>query len=137
MNTDFLKHWRVVRYYIKRKYNLNQSDLDLILFLYSEGRFTKKIFDDYEAVFNWERKRFKRLMNEGWIVTWRKQHGRRYSLYELSHKAKTLVNRAYKILNGEEKIPSTPKRNPLLKERVTYNDKVYRKVIKDINQGRW
>ena len=66
-----------------------------------------------------------------------KRHGRGYSLYELSHRAKTMISRIYKILQGEEKIPSTSKRNPIFKERVPYTDKVYRTVIKDINQGRW
>jgi len=137
MKNDFLKHWRVARYYIKRKYKITQSDLEILLFLYSEGRFTKKIFKDYSSVFEWEHQRFKRLQNEGWIVVWRKQHGRSHSVYELSHKAKTLVNRLYKILNGEEKIPMSSKRNPLFQKRVGFNDKVYREVIKDINNQRW
>ena len=61
MKNDFLKYWRVVRYYIKRKYNLTQADLDILLFLYSEGRFTRQVFKAYEGVVNWEPKRFKRL----------------------------------------------------------------------------
>ena len=30
---DHLKYWRVVRYFIKKKYNLTTSDLEMLLFL--------------------------------------------------------------------------------------------------------
>ena len=135
MKNDFLKHWRVVRYYIKRKYGLTQPDLDILLFLYSEGRFTRKIFKAYEGVVNWEPKRFKRLQEEGWIIVWRKSHGRSFSIYELSHQAKHIVSKAYKILNGEEEIPDSIRRNPLLRKGAKYSDKVHRNIIDQIQNG--
>ena len=30
---NFLKHWRVVRYWAKAKYDLKTADLDMLLFL--------------------------------------------------------------------------------------------------------
>ena len=39
MNNDYLKYWRVIRYFIKAKYGLSQAELDVILFLKSEGYF--------------------------------------------------------------------------------------------------
>jgi hypothetical protein len=41
IGNDYLKYWRVIRYYIKNKYGLTQADLDILLFLYSEQYFTK------------------------------------------------------------------------------------------------
>jgi hypothetical protein len=137
MNNDFLKHWRVVRFYIKKKYNIGQADLDILLFLYSEGRFTRQIFNEYSQIVSWDRKRFKRLVDSGWIITWRKSHGRSFSIYELSHQAKMMISKAYKILLGEEEIPESIKRNPLLKNNAKYLDKVHRNIIKDIKTGRW
>ncbi len=137
MKNDFLKHWRVVRFYAKRKYNLTQADLDILLFLYSEGRFTKEIFKSYSEIVSWDRKRFKRLMDEGWIITWRKSHGRSFSLYELSHKAKTIISKMYRILLGEDEIPDSIKRNPLLRKDARYIDKVHKNVINDMRKGRW
>tara|TARA_R110002020_G_scaffold134960_2_gene301338 strand:+ start:2240 stop:2653 length:414 start_codon:yes stop_codon:yes gene_type:complete len=137
MKNDFLKHWRVVRFYIKKKYDIGQPDLDVLLFLYSEGRFTRKIFNDYCQIVSWDRKRFKRLVDSGWIVTWRKSHGRSFSIYELSHKAKTMISRTYRILLGEEPIPDSVKRNPLLRNDAKYLDKVHKNIIKDMRKGRW
>ena len=37
MNSNYLKYWRVIRYFIKSKYNLTQADLDILIFLFDEG----------------------------------------------------------------------------------------------------
>ena len=41
---DYLKFWRVIRYYMKAKHGLSQVDLDILLFLYSEGYFGQADF---------------------------------------------------------------------------------------------
>ena len=38
---DYLKYWRVIRYWVKAKYGLSTPDLDMLLFLYSEEMFNK------------------------------------------------------------------------------------------------
>ena len=43
--SDYLKFWRVIRYYVKAKHQISQADLDIILFLYSEGYFGKEKFE--------------------------------------------------------------------------------------------
>ena len=41
---DYLKYWKVIRQYVKVKYELTQSDLDMLLFLYSEKYFDRAKF---------------------------------------------------------------------------------------------
>ena len=41
---DYLKYWRVVKYFAKRKYQVSSADLDMLLFLYSEKYFNKTTF---------------------------------------------------------------------------------------------
>ena len=41
MQTDYLKYWRVIRYYVKAKYSISTGELDMLLFLYSEDYFSK------------------------------------------------------------------------------------------------
>ena len=36
---DYMKYWRVIRQFAKVKYELTQSDLDMMFFLYSEKYF--------------------------------------------------------------------------------------------------
>ena len=44
---DYLKYWRVIRQFVKIKYELTQADLDVLLFLYSEKYFDKNKFEEY------------------------------------------------------------------------------------------
>ena len=62
--------------------------------------------------------------------TWRS--GKEKALYQLSYKAKRVINSIYKKLNGEE-IP-TSKDNPMFLRKVSYSDKVYRNFIIEMNK---
>jgi hypothetical protein len=129
---DYLKFWRVIRYYMKAKHNLSQADLDIILFLYSEGYFGQADFDKFAELVSWEVGRFVRLQKEGWIVHFRKRRGNVRALYQLSDKATRVVLDIYRKLNGEE-IPTSISANPMFLRNVSYNDKVYRNMILEMN----
>ena len=129
---DYLKYWRVVRYFIKAKYGLSQADLDILLFLYSEKYFSKDKFDDFDELISWDENRFDNLLKNEWLDVFRKKEGNRRTVYELSYKAKRVVNLIYKKLNGEE-LPEHPSVNPLFKYDVSYMVKVYRNYIKEMN----
>ena len=130
---DYLKFWRVIRQFYKIKYGLTQSDLDILLFLYSESYFSKDKFIEFEELVSWETKRFERLRSEGWICVFRQRMGKRKALYELSYKSKRMIGDIYKKLNGEE-IASSPDRNPMFMKNVSYTDKVYRNMIIEMNK---
>lgn len=133
-NNDYLKYWRVVRQFVKVKYNLNQADLDVILFLYSEKYFGSEKFREFNEILSWDKKRFGRLVREGWIESFRKREGAKKALYQLSFKASRMVDMIYKKLNGEE-ISMNDTVNPMFKRNVSYSDKVYRNMIKEMNKA--
>lgn len=132
-NNDYLKYWRVVRQFVKIKYNLSQADLDVILFLYSEKYFGSEKFREFNEILSWDRKRFSRLVSEGWIELFRKKENNKKALYQLSFKASRMVDMIYKKLNGEE-ISMNDTVNPMFKRNVSYADKVYRNMIKEMNK---
>jgi hypothetical protein len=129
---DYLKFWRVIRYYVKAKHNLTQADLDIILFLYSEGYFGQEKFDEFSELVSWDKNRFKRLHRDAWIETFRRRGPNGRALYQLSYKATRLVLDIYRKLNGEE-IPVSLNNNPLMAKNVSYSDKVYRNMILEMN----
>ena len=129
---DYLKYWRVIRYWVKAKYGLSTPDLEMLLFLYSEDIFNKTEFLKYEEVMSWDVKRFSRLLRDDWIHVWRKRQGKETTLYELTYKAKRIITMVYKKLNGEEIAESAPS-NPLFRHDASYMDKVYRNMIVEIN----
>ena len=130
---DFLKYWRVIRQWVKAKYGLGTPDMEMLLFLYSEQIFNKQKFREYEELMSWDLKRFKRLLTEGWIHVWRKREGQEATLYELTYKAKRMINNIYNKLNGEE-IAETAYSNPLFKLDISYMDKVNRNMIIKMNK---
>ena len=129
---DYLKYWRVVRYFIKAKYGLSQADLEILLFLYSEKYFSRDKFDEFDELISWDKHRFNDLLHNGWMNVFRKKEGNRRVVYELSYKARRVVGLVYKKLNGEE-LPEHPSVNPLFKNNIPYMDKVYRNFIKEMN----
>lgn len=129
---DYLKYWKVIRQFIKVKYGLNQCDLDMILFLYSEKYFNTDRFDEFQNLVGWDKTRFARLKKDGWIEIFRRKVGKRKQLYALSKKTINLVRLIYRKLNGEE-IPVSQARNKMFAKNVSYSDKVYRNMILEMN----
>jgi len=132
MQSDYLKYWRVVRQFIKAKHKLSQADLDILLFLKSEEYFSKDKFKEFDNLISWEKNRFERLRQEGWIEVFRKRMGKRKALYQLSQRGKRVTTSIYKYLNGKE-IPTSNDGNPMFLRNVSYTDKVYRNFIKEMN----
>ena len=129
---DCLKYWRVIRYFIKRKYGLNTADLDMLLFLYSEDIFSKDKFEEFDNLLSWDEDRFDRLLRDGWIEVFRRSPKKFKSLYSLSYKTNRVIGSIYKKLSGEE-IPTSLSGNPMFAKNVKFSDKVYRKMILDMN----
>ena len=130
---DYLKYWRVIRQFMKVKYSLSQSDLDVLLFLYSESYFDRDRFDEFNSLLGWDVKRFSRLLKDGWIEIFRKHKGRYKSIYVISSRGKAVVRSIYRKLNGEE-IPVSLSQNSMFLKNVSYTDKVYRNMIVKMNE---
>ena len=131
---DYLKYWRVIRQFIKIKYGLTQADLDMIFFLYSEVYFDRDKFLEFDSLLGWDKNRFHRLIHSGWIEVFRSPMtpGGRRAIYKLSTKSTAMVKSVYKKLNGEE-IPVSQSQNKMFARNVSYTDKRYRAMIKEMN----
>ncbi len=130
---DYLKYWRVIRYFIKAKYNITQAELDMLLFLRTERFFSKDRFKEFDELLSWNVNRFDKLKRDGWIEVFRKRAGKKKAIYQLSYKSQRMLNSLYEKLQGEE-MPTHPSSNPMFKSNVSYSDKVYRNMIKEMNE---
>lgn len=132
---DYLKYWRVIRQFVKIKYELTQADLDMLLFLYSEKYFDKDKFTEFDTLLGWDKQRFERLRNLGWIQSFRQgmTAGGRRAVYQLSIKANRMIQSIYRKLSGEE-IPVSNSNNTMFAKNVSYSDKVYRNMIIEMNK---
>ena len=129
----FLKYHRVVSYYIKNKYQISGSELDMILFLYDVNVFSKDVFNDFARTMSWDKSRFSQMVIDGLIKKWRdRKETQRSNLWELTIKAKRICNHMYKKLTHQEIISEDPYRNEIFKGK-SYMDKIYKDMIKKMN----
>ncbi len=130
-----LKYYRLVRKWACKTYGLTDADLELLIYLDCKGRFTRNEFIDGTYTLSWDKNRWERLRRDGWIDVWRHRNRTtiKYSIFKTSFKCSQIISRIYRILLGEEDLP-TSERNIFFNNN-EYTDKVYNKdkddMIKD------
>ena len=129
---QLFKYYRLVRKWACKTNKLSDGDLELLIYLDCVGRFTRNDFINGAHAYSWDKKRWERLREQGWIDVWRNRNGTtiKYSIFQVSFKTKLLVNRMYKILLGKEDIPHT--NSNVFYRGKTYTDKVYGKAVDDM-----
>ena len=130
--TQILKYYRLVRKWACKTYGLKDADLELLIYLSHKGRFTRNEFIEGVYTYSWDKERWERLRKAEWIEVWRHRNRTtiKYSVYKTSFKCNHLVSRIYRILAGEEDLPTYEK--SVFYENKTYTDKVYNKAIDDM-----
>lgn len=106
---DFLKYHKIVfdQALIKNP-SLKMLDLELLLFLYSEGVFTKTDMNNYALILPFSKFRLTKYLNKGYIIKWRDEKNKRVNLYALSDKTKKMINLMYRQLNEEAPLSENP-----------------------------
>lgn len=134
---NLLKHYRIIRKWACRNNNLSDADIELLIYLDCTDMFTKEDFKKGTYSYSWDNRRWNRLLKEGWIKVWRKRNRttQKYHIYKVSFKGKQLISRIYRIMLGHEDIPTSTKRNSIMKG-LTYTDKVLIKSIKNVNKDK-
>ena len=129
---QLFKYYRLVRKWACKTYDLKDADLELLVYLDCKSRFTRNNFIDGSYTYSWDKNRWERLRREGWIEVWRHRNRTtiKYSIYKTSFKSSQLISRIYRILLGEEDIP-TSERNVFYNNK-SYTDKVFNKSIDDM-----
>jgi hypothetical protein len=136
-SSNLLKHYRIIRKWACKNYNLNDADLELLIYFDCMDLFTREDFKIGTYSYSWDNRRWNRLLKEDWITVWRK-HNRttqKYNIYKVSFKCKQLISRMYRIMLGEEDIPTSLHRNKIMKGK-TYMDKVMITSIEHVNKDK-
>ena len=135
LKVDFLKYYRLVSRWATKNNDLGVADLELLFYLDPIIYFTIEDWKIGTLFYTWDKDRFYRLQKKGWIEKAHHGGGRRgdHNKYRVSRKGKLLINKIYRILIGKEDLPSSARRNKLMK-RETYIDKVYSEAIKEFNK---
>ena len=130
---NLLKHYRIIRKWACKSYDLNDADLELLIYLEALNLFTKDDFKKGTYSYSWDNRRWNRLLKQGWITVWRKRNRttQKYHIYEVSVKCKQLISRMYRIMLGEEDMPTLK-----IEAKSNYTNKVISKSITFVNKDK-
>jgi hypothetical protein len=133
---NLLKHYRIIRKWACKNNELNDADLELLIYLDAIDFFTKQDFKTGTYSFSWDNRRWNRLLKKEWITVWRKRNHttQKYHIYKVSVKCKQLISRMYRIMLGEEDIPTTIT-NKIFKNN-SYINKVLRTSVVNVNNDK-
>ena len=134
---NLLKHYRIIRKWACKNNNLTDADLEVLIYLDCMDLFSKHDFEQGVYSYSWDNRRWNRLIQNGWIVVWRHRNRttQKYNIYKVSFKCKQLIMRMYRIMLGEDDIPTSARRNKLIKGN-SYTDKVLTKAIYNVNKDK-
>jgi hypothetical protein len=127
--SDYLKYWKLIKRYVKLKYNLTEPKLDMLLFLYSESYFTLKRINEFNKMGLSGIHIFNELRDDGWIEKIKKGYNGRM-VFNLSNNAVRTISKIYNILDGVVTMRTRPASNPMLDDT---NKKKYEAMIKEMN----
>ena len=106
---NILKYYRLTRKWACKTYGLTDADLELLIYLDCKGRFTRQGFKDGTYTMSWDNNRWVKLKKAGWIETWRHRNRTtiKYSVFKTSFKCSQVISRIYRVLLGEEDLPTS------------------------------
>ena len=136
-NLNLLKHYRIIRKWACKNNDLNDADLELLIYFDCMEFFSKHDFELGTYSYSWDNRRWNRLLKEDWIVVWRHRNRttQKYNIYKVSFKCKQLISRMYRIMLGDEDIPASERRNKLINGK-SYTAKVLTQAIYNVNKDK-
>jgi len=120
---NLLKHYRIIRKWASKTNGLTDAELELIIYLDCVNLFTIKDFKLGTYSYSWNNRRWNKLIQNKWVEVWRHRN-RTTQKYNI-----------YKIMLGEEDIPTSERRNTIMKGK-SYMDKVLQVSINHINKDK-
>ena len=87
--------------------------------------------------YSWNNRRWNKLIQKNWVVVWRNRNRttQKYNIYKVSFKGKQLIQRIYRVMLGEDDIPTSERRNSIMKGK-SYIDKVLQTSIYNVNKDK-
>lgn len=135
---DFLQYIRVVMHWAVEYSGLKKSEVELLLYLYPKGTFSKTDFCNYHRLIGmYQFLTLNRMMADGWVYKWRdaKPRMKQTALYALTNKSKIMCSKMHQFCVGEKDFPLNTKTNPILKSKERI-DGYYLGYLKQMNKER-
>lgn len=135
---DFLKYIRLVnRWVLEQNPNLTRTDLELLLYLYGVGAFTKSLFYSYHKTMGiYSVKTFKTMLEDNIITMYRPKMGESPALYVLSNKTKKICKDMHLYCIGQKELPTSKDKALISRDKAPRINNYYLDLIKRMNKDR-
>ena len=133
---DFLKYIRVVLKWATANSDLTRPQIELMLYLYCEGVFSKRQYHDYHKIIGmYEQKTLDILTEKGWVTLFKpaNKDTKEPDLYTLTHSSKKFCAKIHRLCCGVEEIPTEARHNKLAEKGGKRIDDYYMHMIKKMN----
>jgi hypothetical protein len=128
---DYLKYFKLIRFWVRIKYAITLEELELLLFLNSEKVFNQNRLKMAKIGMRWNHRLIDDLVKRGLIGQLREKPTK---LYALTPHARHIINAVYRKLNGEEEMRTDPRSNPIYTPNGPYSYRRYRVMADDFNE---
>lgn len=126
----------VIRKYIKKKYDVTETELKLLLFIYHKRQFPLRNFYNFKTMFDWEANAFHKMRDKGYMRMVKEASKKKFGVvYGSTKKTDKIVEEFMRLLQDDEYISNDPKVNPIFK-RETFGDKMHSHFMRHINRER-
>lgn len=134
LDYDLLENQYVVRKYFQKKHDINLRDLEILLYLYPKGYFSRADYKAYPLHFS--NLRIQVMIRKGHIQVFQEGENMDKHVYSLTQSTKHKVQTYYKLLTGELQIPVIGENNPMIRKDATPHEQKIIKMYKRLAQQR-
>jgi hypothetical protein len=135
---DYLKYYKIVIYWASKQYGISKNDLEFLFFLYNERPFTRAQFEDFCYIMVWDKNRFNKYIDNGYIEEYAKRGelGRSNSLpiHKLTYNMRRKIRAIYDRLNLNVLTSESSKHTKIFQKKSGYNNKRFAKAVTDMNE---
>ena len=135
---DYLKYYKIVLYWASKQYGISKVDLEFLFFIYNERPFTRAQFEDFCYIMIWDKNRFNKYIENGYIEEYAKRGevGRSNSLplYKVAYNMRKKIRAIYDRLNLSILTSESSKHTKIFQKKSGYNNRRFAKAITDMNE---
>lgn len=137
---SFLQYIRIMYDWAKGRYGLSRDQIDLLIYLHPLGLFTKTELKEAMKIYPSAMSTFTGVFNKGFIFEYDRYQDKDLKVevvYALSNTAKSMINKFYGLVIGEEQFSTSPTQlwmiNKVGTQKTKYDDILlqFNKKIKD------
>lgn len=123
INLDYnlLENQYVVRKYFQKKHGITLRDLEILLYLFPKGYFSRADYKAYPLHFS--NRRIQTFIGKGYVKIFQEGKNMNKHIYCLTQATKHKVQTYYKLLTGELPIPIISENNPMIRKDATPHEK--------------